>query len=412
MCTRRSSALSQRREATDGGPLSAKAAAMTSYRCAISVPGVRTPTQISATGSCRRHAGSATTGISRVMADPSRSRHAGDVRAADLGISIGQLPRGRTNSVLDVAGVGLGRTRIWRDDPPWPSGAGVARTGVTVLHVADDLFGRPAAAGGAILNGCGECTGFIALREWGTLETPVFLTSTMQVGRVYDAACQLLIEQNTAVGVDDVVVPVVAECDDSFLSDPRTIRVTVDDVRAAWGAARSSVGSDSVEQGAVSAGTGMSALGFKAGIGTSSRVVPDGHVVASLVLANFGGRDRLTIAGVPVGRLLAHVDGDGPVTPPGSCIVVVVTDAPIDAKTCDRLATRAGLGLARVGSTASHGSGEIFLAAATGLRATCGEAAREAPIAGSALSEYFTAVVDATEEAVVDALLAAPTVQG
>src|SRR4051794_186888 len=302
---------------------------MTSYRAAVSVPGVRTPTQISAAGSCRRQAGSATTGMPRVMADPSRSRHAVDVRAADLGISIGQLPRGRTNSVLDIAGVGLGHTTIWRDDPPWPSGAGVARTGVTVLHVADDLFGRPATAGGAILNGCGECTGFIALREWGTLETPVFLTSTMQVGRVYDAACQLLVEQNPAVGVDDVVVPVVAECDDSFLSDPRTIRVTVDDVRAAWAAARASAGGSGVEEGAVGAGTGMSALGYKAGIGTSSRVLPDGHVVASLVLANFGDRDRLTIAGVPVGRLLSGIDIDGgePSTPPGSCIVVVVTDA-------------------------------------------------------------------------------------
>src|SRR3954464_76375 len=358
---------------------------MTSYRCAVSVPGVRTPTQISAAGSCRRQAGSATTGMPRLMADPSRSRHAGDVRAADLGISIGHLPRGRTNSVLDVAGVGLGHTTIWRDDPAPPEGAGVARTGVPVLHVADHLFERPVPAGGAILNGCGECTGFIALREWGTLETPVFLTSTMQVGRVYDAACQLLVEQNPAVGVDDVVVPVVAECDDSFLSDPRTIRVTVDDVRAAWAAARSSVGGDTVEQGAVGAGAGMSALGFKAGIGTSSRVVPDGHVVASLVLAHFGDRGRVAIAGGPVGRLLSGIDGGQPSTPPGSCIVVVVTDAPIDAKTCDRLARRPGLGLARVGSTASHGSGEIFLATATGLRAPRGEAAAHPPVSGRAL---------------------------
>src|SRR4051794_35434654 len=382
---------------------------MTSYRRAISVPVVRTPTQISATGSCRRHAGSATTGISRVMADPSRSRHAGHVRAADLGISIGQLPRGRTNSVLDVAGVGLGHTTIWRDDPPWPAGAGVARTGVTVLHVADDLFVRPATAGGAILNGCGECTGFIALREWGTLETPVFLTATMQVGRVYDAAVQLLVEEDAMIGVDDVVVPVVAECDDSFLSDPRRIRVTVDDVRAAWSAARASAGGSGVEEGAVGAGTGMSALGYKAGIGTSSRVLPDGHVVASLVLANFGGRPRLSIAGVPVGRLLG---GDIEDAPGGSCIVVLVTDGPLDAKSCDRLAVRAGLGLARVGSIASHTSGEIFLAAATGLRAPRGEAADGVPVAGTAINDYFVAAVDATEEAVLNSLFAAKTVTG
>src|SRR4051794_20701424 len=149
----------------------------------------------------------------------------GSVRTTDLGISIGQLPRGRTNSVLDVAGVGLGHTTIWRDDPPPPDGPGIARTGVTVLDFGGNAFRDPIPAGGAVLNGCGECTGYIALREWGQIETPVFLTSTMQVGRVLDAATQLLVEEDPQIGVDDVVVPVVAECDDSFLSDPRTIRV-------------------------------------------------------------------------------------------------------------------------------------------------------------------------------------------
>src|SRR3954452_1245635 len=410
--TVRNRASSQVRAATSRAPAATTEARMTSYRSATSVPGVRTPTQISAAGSCSRHAGCRTTGSSRLMAFPSPSRHAGDVRVADLGISIGQLPRGRTNSVLDVLGVGLGHTTIWGDDPPPPAGPGVARTGVTVLDLGGNAFRTPVPAGGAILNGCGECTGFIALREWGQLETPVFLTSTMQVGRVYDAAVQLLLEGDETIGVDDVIVPVVAECDDSFLSDPRQMRVSVDDVRTAWATARESAGGDTVEEGAVGAGTGMSALGFKAGIGTSSRVLPSGQVVASLVLANFGGRERLTIAGVPVGQLLGDVAGGEPATPAGACIVVLITDGPLDAKSCDRLARRAGLGLARVGSTASHGSGEIFLAAATGLRAPRGEVAAQPPVAGSAIDDYFEAAVDATEEAVVDALLAAPSVQG
>ena len=335
-------------------------------------------------------------------------------RVTDLGIAIGLLPPGPTGSVLDVPGTGLGHATVWRDEPPPPAGRGIARTGVTVLDPGGDLFSSPVPAGAAVLNGAGECTGLVAVREWGLAETPVFLTSTMQVGRAYDAACELLIAEQPAIGVDDVIIPLVAECDDSFLNETRRMQVGPSDVRAALLAARASVGRAAAQEGAVGAGTGMSCLGYKGGIGTASRVVPGGHTVGVLTLTNFGERDRLTVAGLPAGRLLP--DPDQPAGPlprsAGSCIVVVITDGPLDAAACARLARRAGLGLARTGSTARHGSGEIFLALATGLRAPRGQAPAGTPVPGSALDDYFAAVTEATEEAVLNSMLQAVTVTG
>jgi D-aminopeptidase len=334
-------------------------------------------------------------------------------RPAEIGVRIGSLPPGPTCSVLDVEGVGLGHATIHRDEPDPPEGRGTARTGVTVLLLAEDAVDRPLAAGGAVLNGTGECTGFITANEIGLVETPVHLTSTMQLGRVYDAACELALEQHPHVA-DDVVIPVVAECDDSFLNDCRRMQVTAADVRDAHAAALSSRGSATPpETGSVGAGTGMSCLGFKGGVGTSSRVLLDGHTVAVLLLTNFGRRDRLTVAGVPVGRALP--DAPQPSAPPaGSCIGVVVSDAPLDGATCARLARRVGLGLARTGSTAHHGSGEIFLAASTTWRRD--DEGRVGgggtAIAGTALDAYFEAVVDCAEEAVLDSLLTSPTTVG
>jgi D-aminopeptidase len=337
----------------------------------------------------------------------------GGVRVADLGISIGLLPSGPTRSVLDVPGIGFGHTTIWRDDPDPPAGDGVARTGVTVLDLGGSAFTSPVPAGAAILNGNGECTGLIAMRECGTIETPIFLTSTMQLGRVYDAAIELLVAEEPGIGIVDVTIPVVAECDDSYLSDPRRVRVTVDDVRSALHEARASAGGTAFTEGAVGAGTGMSALGYKGGIGTASRVLPDGKTVGVLTMTNFGDLERLTVGGLPIGRLLPAPGNDrGPAKPPGSCIVVVVTDGAIDPAGCSRLAKRAGLGLARLGSVASHGSGEIFLAAATGLRVERGTVPTATPTTGPALDPYFAAVVEATEEAALNSLLAATTVVG
>jgi D-aminopeptidase len=341
------------------------------------------------------------------------------VRAAELGITIGIMPSGPTGSIMDVPGVGVGHATVWRDEPAPPDGRGVARTGVTVIDLGGNLFRSPVPAGGAVLNGAGECTGFLAAGEWGLAETPVFLTSTMQLGRVYDAACELLMAEDPGIGTDDVIIPIVAECDDSFLNDARRMQVTQADVRVALEAARASVGAGIPAEGAVGAGTGMSCLGFKGGIGTASRLTPSGHTIGVLLLSNFGERQRLTVDGVAVGRLLAPPPAREP-PPAGSCIVVVVTDAPLHSAACVRLARRAGLGLARTGSIGSHGSGEIFLALATGLRAPRADERREQPasvptrpsLTGPALNPLFAAVVEATEEAVLNSMLAAPTVTG
>jgi D-aminopeptidase len=373
----------------------------------------------------------------------------GMTRAADLGITIGTLPSGPTGSVIDVPGVGVGHATVWRDEPPPPGGRGIARTGVTVVDPGGNLFRSPVPAGGAVLNGAGECTGFLTATEWGLAETPIFLTSTMQVGRVYDTACELLMAEDAGIGMTDVIIPIVAECDDSFLSDARRMQLGPAEVLFALEAARASAGGPAPAEGAVGSGTGMSCLGYKGGIGTASRLVPGGrrqaadYTVGVLLMSNFGDRNRLTVDGGPAGRLLPwpppstvstvsagsagstvsagsagsavggqRVDGPPAAPPAGSCIVVVITDGPLDAAACARLARRAGLGLARTGSTGHHGSGEIFLTLATGLRAPRGEPPSTVPLTGGDLDPFFAAVVEATEEAVLNSLLAAPTVTG
>jgi len=280
------------------------------------------------------------------------------------------------------------------------------------VRLRDDPFHDMLPAGGAVLNGAGECTGFITAGEWGLLETPVFLTSTLQLGRVYDAACELMLERFPGVA-EDFIIPVVGECDDSFLNDARRIQVSRADVAAAWEQALESCGGgEPPAEGSVGSGTGMSCLGFKGGIGTASRVTPDGHTVGVLLMTNFGNRRRLTVDGVPVGRLLPP-DPQPEQPPAGSCIGVVVTDASVDGFGCARLARRIGLGLARTGSVAHHGSGEIFLAAATGLRADRnGRYEGPASVSGRALDPLFEAVVEATEEAVLNSMLSSPTVVG
>lgn len=329
------------------------------------------------------------------------------MRVADLGITIGTLPSGPTASIIDVPGVGVGHATVEYDEAAPPAGRGIARTGVTVVDPGGDCLAEPVPAGVAVLNGAGELTGRSQIEEWGVAETPIFLTSTMQVGRVYDAACQLLMQSDSRADstFGEVIIPVVGECDDSWLSDPRAMHVTYDDVAAALSAARAG---GEFDQGAVGAGTGMSCLGWKGGIGSASRVLPDGHVVGVLLLTNFGVSEQLTIDGVHVGRQLNR---SGIIEPPpaGSCIGIVITDAPIDAAGCERMARRIGLGLARTGSVAHHGSGEIFLAMANGLRPSgCGGPA----ITGRELDPYFAAVVEASEEAVIASLINARTVTG
>ncbi|MCU1428139.1 MAG: family peptidase, partial [Actinomycetia bacterium] len=281
----------------------------------------------------------------------------------------------------------------------------------------DDLFTQPMAAGSAVLNGAGELTGSVEIAEWGMLETPVLLTGTIAVGRCYDAVVSAVFDAvpEAGNGVEDVVIPVVGECDDSWLDDARARNVRVEDALAALRGATS----DAPALGAVGAGAGMIAFDCKAGIGSASRRVDElDATVGVLVLANFGSIDRLTVDGAPVGRRLAAQGfgrGNSQREPAGSCIVVVATDAPLDAHGCSRLARRAGLGLARIGSIGHHGSGEIFLAFSTTSRSPRAPRFTEPmtrPAAGSWIDPLFAGVVEATEEAVLDALCVANTVEG
>jgi D-aminopeptidase len=318
----------------------------------------------------------------------------------DQGLRIGALPTGPANAITDVADVRVGHMTVVRDEAPPPAGRGVARTGVTAIvpRAPETLLARPVLAGAAVLNGAGEMTSFLQVSEWGVIETPVYLTATMAVGRVYDGAIAAAAAADARVGPDNVVIPAVAECDDSWLCDAFPIQVDAADAGRALAAAADGP----VAQGAVGSGTGMICFGWKGGIGTSSRVVADrGVSVGVLVMANFGSWPDLRVGGVPVGLALGRggevaEPGGEPPEPGGSCIAVVATDAPLNTTQLQRVARRAGLGLARTGSVAHHGSGEIFLALAVGDT--------DGAVPDGDLDAIFSATVDAAEEAVLNAL--------
>jgi D-aminopeptidase len=316
------------------------------------------------------------------MASSTRRLYSPPVRLRKHGLRIGELEAGPSDSIADVSGVRVGHVTVWRDEPEPPEGRGVARTGVTAV-VPPSL---PLRAGVAVLNGAGELTGSHGIREWGQLDTPVYLTATMGA---------VALASDPSVGVDDVLIPVVGECDDSDLSEARVVQVdAADAVRAVEDAT-----GWPFDEGAVGAGTGMSCLGWKGGIGSSSRIAGD-YVVGVLVLANFGGDRQLRVAGVPVGEVMP---GEARADPAGSCIAVVATDASLSGASLERIARRAGLGLARTGSVAHHGSGEIFVAFST---------SSGPEVEAWDLDPLFAATVDATEEAVLNAMWAAPDVQG
>jgi len=332
-------------------------------------------------------------------------------RARDLGLTFGRLSTGRNNAITDVPGVRVGHVTIWHGGGAEP----IARTGVTAI-VPDDpaaLFARPMPAAPSVLNGAGELTGTIEMTEWGILETPILLTGTTSVGRVADG----VVDELFATGVDEVVIPVVGECDDSYLDDMRRRWVTAAHARQALAAAAAGP----VAEGVVGAGCGMITMGFKGGIGTSSRSLPGLGTVGVLLLCNFGAMRDLRIGGVLVGEALtaAPATPGEPAPAPtldegGSCVGVVCTDIPLDARQLRRVAQRVGLGLARVGTVAHHGSGDIFCAVSTANRLPRDAAGRVTVelVADGSLNDVFSAVVDATEEAVCNALFVADTVTG
>ena len=333
-------------------------------------------------------------------------------RLRDLGVAVGRLPAGPLNAITDVPGVRVGHSTVSWGGPELPRGSGPARTGITAIFPhAGDLWHERVVAGAHVANGVGELIGISAVREWGLVETPVLLTNSQSAGAVYDATIRWLMEREPLAGVEDAVMPVVGECDDGFLNDLRGLHVREEHVRAALDTAAAGP----VAEGCVGAGTGMTCYDFKAGIGTSSRLVT-AHgrpwTLGVLALTNFGVRHRLSIDGVPVGREIADLM---PLeNREGSCIVVLATDAPLSSRQCGRLAKRCALGLAATGSYASDGSGEIMLAFTTAHRVprTSAEPLVLASITIDQMTELFEAAVDATAESVCNALTAATTTVG
>ncbi|HEY4682706.1 MAG TPA: P1 family peptidase [Candidatus Acidoferrales bacterium] len=333
-------------------------------------------------------------------------------RGRELGITIGTLPTGRWNAITDVAGVKVGHVTLNQGQGKLVPGQGPVRTGVTAVLPRADVWREKVPAGSFVLNGNGEMTGLEWIEESGYLETPIALTNTLNVGRVYDGLISYMLKRYPEIGVTDVTInPVVAECDDSELNDIQGRHVS----DAATVRALENARSGPVEEGAVGAGTGMIAFGFKAGIGTSSRVIPPGdggYTVGVLVNANMESREHLTIKGAPVGRELpgpAQRSGDG------SIIIIVATDAPLSARQLKRLARRAPLGLARTGALSRHSSGDLILAFSTGNtipHQPKDRASALIELADTRLNPLFQAVEEATEEAVLNALTAAPTVVG
>ena len=353
-------------------------------------------------------------------------------RARDIGIKVGILQVGPLNAITDVAGVTVGHATINRGDN--------IRTGVTaILPHTGNLFREKVPGAIFVGNGFGKMMGSTQVNELGEIETPILLTSTLSVSRVADALLDYML---ALPGNEDVqsVNPVVAETNDGYLNDIRGRHVSREDVLAAIKAAKGG----NVEEGSIGAGTGTVAFGFKGGIGTSSRKLPSrlgGFTVGVLVQTNFGG--ILTINGAPVGQELGQYylrqeiagasgprnrgvspHGDAPQLDPtnelGSIIMVIATDAPIDARNLRRMAARAMLGLARTGGLATNGSGDYAIAFSTAnevrIHAPAGAADRTARsralLPNDAMSPLFLAVIEATEEAIYNSLFRATTTTG
>ena len=340
-------------------------------------------------------------------------------RARELGIVIGEYQTGHWNAITDVPGVLVGQTTIIRGSGPLHVGEGPIRTGVTAVFPRKDIWSDGVFAATHVLNGDGEMTGTHWIRDLETLNYPIMLTNTGSVGGVMDAVTEYTAAKHPEHRWD--YLPVVAETFDGTLNDILGRHVRYPEVAAALDSAHDGP----VEEGNVGGGTGMVCFGFKCGIGTSSRQLSakdGGYKIGVLVQANFGSREQLTIDGVPVGRQLTDqvpvassglpIAGDGK---EGSIIVVIATDAPVSSVQLQRIARRAGLGLARTGSTSGNSSGDLFIAFST---------ANVIPLRGSEkelsirflttehVEPIFRATVDATEEAILNALTMGKTMEG
>lgn len=306
----------------------------------------------------------------------------------------GILPTGPSNAITDVSGIRVGHTTL--------TGGGLW-TGVTAIYPGtDDPYRDKVTAAAAVLNGYGKSVGLMQIEELGTLETPIVLTSTLNVPRAADALLTILMENHPEIGVTETVNPVVLECFDGYLNDARARAVGEREVRAAL----SGAAPGAVAEGNVGVGTGMRCMGYKSGVGTASRVTAAGHVLGLLVVPNFGFPGDLLIAGVPVGRELLAAPGRAEVKSEGrgSCVFVLATDAPLSAVDLRRLAWRCFLGMARTGGISGWTSGDLAVA--------CTVAPTQTRIDRTAMNQLFRAAVETAEEAICNALFMAESIVG
>jgi len=339
-------------------------------------------------------------------------------RARDFGIPVGFFPTGTHNAITDVPGVRVGHQTVWKGEPGGTEP--VIRSGVTAIWPhPGDLFRERLYAAISVFNGYGEMTGRSVIDEWGLLGSPIVLTDTVHVGLAYDSVVRYMIERDPEIADKDVVIPVVAETDDSFLSDNRAFGITREDVYAALENAKDGP----VAEGCVGAGTGTQMFDFKGGIGTASRAVElsgERYTIGVLLQTNYGSRHQLLISGVPVGRQITDLMPKR--HQEGSCIAVLATDLPLHPGQLRRLARRIDIGLGRTGSVGNDGSGEIFIAFSTANRIPRSTPRAAHPInvlvegqfwtEGSPFDQVFDAVAEAAEEAALNALCQSVTVEG
>jgi D-aminopeptidase len=349
-------------------------------------------------------------------------------RLRDLGITIGTGPTGPLNAITDVPGVRVGHTTVIHGDGAMRVGEGPARTGVTAIHPHEgSAFTATVPAAIAVLNGAGEITGRSQVDEWGILESPILITNTLSVGTVHRGAIDWLVAHEPTLGQQDFAI---AETYDGNLNDIAGQHVTVAHTLAAL----DNAASGPVAEGNVGGGTGMMLFGFKGGIGTSSRRVPLAareYTVGVLVQGNFGRRPHLLVDGVPVGREITDLLPEqfppaptGDERKEGSIIVVIATDAPLSDRQLARLCRRGMLGIGRVGGIAGHSSGDLLLAFSNApevrvpRRAPENAAGEVEPLLvtprlyDGLLDPIFAATIDATAEAILNALVAAETMTG
>lgn len=329
-------------------------------------------------------------------------------RARDYGIKIGVLATGSQNAITDVKGVLVGQQSLHKKKH--------IRTGVTViLPHGDNIFQQKVPAAMYIGNGFGKLMGYSQVAELGNIETPIVLTNTLSVPTAADAVIDYILAQPVNQKVRSVN-PIVGETNDGALNDIRGRHVKKSDVLAAIQQAKTG----QVAEGNVGAGTGTRCFGFKGGIGTASRMLPEklgGYTVGVLVQTNFGG--VLQIDGVPVGQELGqfYLKEQLDYSPDGSCMIVVATDAPLDSRNLKRLAKRAMLGLAKTGGIASNGSGDYVIAFSTAKDLRIPYQSTSSFRSGkvlrnSEMSPLFMGVIEATEEAIINSLFAAESMKG